>query len=1044
MAGETETMADRQQRLERAIAAYLEAADAGRAPDPGPWLARYRDLQPELGQFLADQAHLDGLVGPLRPAAAGGEGDAPTQPLSGMAKAPPETRPATGEASGPAGPTTERPPGPPPDGPEPPPGDGDGAELPRGARVRYFGDYELRAVLGKGGMGVVYRARQLSLNRAVALKMIKAGVLADDAELRRFQNEAEAVAALDHPGIVPIHEVGEHQGQRYFSMKLVDGGSLAASLDRYRDDPRAAARLVEEVARAVHHAHIRGILHRDLKPANILVDEQGRPHVTDFGLARKVEGDSELTQSGAIMGTPGYMAPEQAEGRRRAITTATDVYGLGAVLYAVLTGHAPFEGDSVVEVLDQVRHRPPQRPSALNSRVGRDLEVICLKCLEKDPGRRYDSAAALADDLGRYLRGEPILARPVGSWTRAAMWCRRKPGLAGLIAALLVALLGGFAGVTWQWREAVHQRKLLAIEQVKTAGERDQKEGQRRAAEAARQEAQARLGLAQEAIRTYYTGVSQDMLLKEPQMKSLRDKLLSTALEFYKRLQESLQGNPDPKAQADLAKAYYNLGKITGDVGSRKDSEKAFRLALAIRERLAAAEPANDDHQRAIAIYLGYIGDRRRALAIYERLAAAHPDNVQDQIALAITLSAPLTAEDPFDGNAAILRELRRNQQRLERLSRAYNDVHDIRYSLAFLCNFLAMYESGQREYEASLNSLDRGRRALEDLTTTPTPSDRFVLCRIYDNIAGLLVTLGRHAEANAARRKGLELGEGLVAEFPAVTTYRVFLVLNLHGLGDMHLRAGLLDEARKVFQRSRTILEDLPQSFEINNDLVTTDLSLGRVEVAQGRPAAAAEYFGRAVRALEEQVIGANESWGDAVILKMVRGLIHDACDPLVEVRGPTEPILKARAHFERLDREGRLKPMARQVLVWLDIRIAKGLRQAGQSAEARQTMRRIEAEMEIFRGVGAPSFYPFNLACTKALLSTLVGQPGVEPSPAERAEIRHYQDEAIADLRLAFGMKLSQAWVLDNHDLDSLRSRPDFQALLLDSGFPADPFVP
>jgi serine/threonine-protein kinase len=203
--------------------------------------------------------------------------------------------------------------------------------------LRYFGDYAVYKELGRGAMGVVYKARQVSLNRPVALKMIKAGVLADDAELRRFQNEAEAVARLDHPGIVPVYEIGEHDGQRYFTMKLVKGGSLTEHIPTFMTNPRGAATLLAETAEAMHHAHMRGILHRDLKPANILVDPEGRPHVTDFGLAKRVEGDAEMTQSGQILGTPAYMSPEQAAGQRGSITTATDIYGLGAILYALLT-----------------------------------------------------------------------------------------------------------------------------------------------------------------------------------------------------------------------------------------------------------------------------------------------------------------------------------------------------------------------------------------------------------------------------------------------------------------------------------------------------------------------------------------------------------------------------------------------------------------------------------------------------------------------------------------------------------------------------------
>jgi tRNA A-37 threonylcarbamoyl transferase component Bud32 len=361
---------------------------------------------------------------------------------------PPPSGPASGPsgASAPAEATLD-------DGPDPDatadaaPDGGRDEPLPGGARVRYFGDYEIRGEMGRGAMGIVYRARQLSLGRPVALKVIRAGALAGDVELRRFQNEAEAVAALDHPGIVPIYEVGEHDRRRYFSMKLVEGGSLADRLGAYRDDPRAAARLVAEAADAVHHAHVRGILHRDLKSANILVDDRGRPHVTDFGLARRLEGGPELTQSDAILGTPAYMAPEQAAGRHGAVTLASDVYGLGAVLYALLAGRAPFGGDSVQETLQRVRERAPEPPSRLNPRAPRDLETICLKAMAREPARRYATADELAADLRRFLGGEPIRARPAGAMERAWRWCRR-PAIAGLTAAVAVAVLCGLIGTS--------------------------------------------------------------------------------------------------------------------------------------------------------------------------------------------------------------------------------------------------------------------------------------------------------------------------------------------------------------------------------------------------------------------------------------------------------------------------------------------------------------------------------------------------------------------------------------------------------------------
>ena len=313
-----------------------------------------------------------------------------------------------------------------------------------------LGDFELVRRLGEGSMGVVFEARQVSLNRPVAVKMTRAGLFAGEADLRRFRLEAEAVALLDHARIVPIYGVWEHEGCHYFGMKLIPGGSLARRLPEFTANPRAAARLVAEVARAIQHAHDRGILHRDLKPSNILLDEEGGPLVTDFGLAKRFGDDSGLTQSGVILGTPSYMASEQASGHSAAVTPLTDVYGLGAVLYAVLTGRPPFVADTILGTIEQVRGRPPASPSRINPGVARDLETICLRCLEKDPWRRYASADALADDLRRWLDGEPIAARPVGATARAWMWSRRNPIFAGLVAALVLLALG----TTWQWWRA--------------------------------------------------------------------------------------------------------------------------------------------------------------------------------------------------------------------------------------------------------------------------------------------------------------------------------------------------------------------------------------------------------------------------------------------------------------------------------------------------------------------------------------------------------------------------------------------------------------
>ena len=326
-----------------------------------------------------------------------------------------------------------------------------------GTRVRYFGDYELLEEIARGGMGVVFKARQTSLNRIVALKMILAGQLASEADVERFHTEAEAAAQLDHPGIIPIFEIGEHEEQHYFSMALVDGESLAKKLADGPLPTRDAAELVRTVAQSVQYAHDRGVIHRDLKPANILIDENGQPRITDFGLAKRVDADSGLTGTGQVLGTPSYMPPEQAGGETEKIGPLSDVYSLGAILYTLLAGRPPFQAASPMETLIQVLQREPVSPRDLNDEIPRDLETICLKCLEKEPGRRYRSADELVDELQRFLCDEPIKARPVSTPHRFWKWYRRRVSLIApaytifthlvLCASWPVMLIPAFFGV---------------------------------------------------------------------------------------------------------------------------------------------------------------------------------------------------------------------------------------------------------------------------------------------------------------------------------------------------------------------------------------------------------------------------------------------------------------------------------------------------------------------------------------------------------------------------------------------------------------------
>ena len=381
--------------LDAVIASYLQAIEAGEVPNRQELLEQHPEVAAHLNAFFADFDRMDRIASPLRNAA-------------GL------------DATSDADVTAQ-------------------TALPT---VRYFGDYELLEEIARGGMGIVYKARQASLNRIVALKMILRGTFASPRDVQRFRSEAEAAANLDHPHIVPIYEVGEHEGQQYFSMKFVEGTSLAK---HPRGEMRAEVSGLLEVARAVHYAHQHGVLHRDLKPSNVLVDPHGTRFVTDFGLAKRLTdtaGDHSLTEPGQVLGTPRYMSPEQAAGRKD-LTVAADVYSLGVILYERLTGQAPFIGENALTLLRQVRETEPPRPSTIRPGLDRDLETIILKCLDKDPSRRYPSAESLAEDLENWLSGRPITARPVGQTERAWRWCKRNPVVAGLTAAVAASLVAG-------------------------------------------------------------------------------------------------------------------------------------------------------------------------------------------------------------------------------------------------------------------------------------------------------------------------------------------------------------------------------------------------------------------------------------------------------------------------------------------------------------------------------------------------------------------------------------------------------------------------
>ncbi len=861
--------------------------------------------------------------------------------------------------------------------------------------------YEVLGCLGHGGMGVVYKARQLRLNRLVALKMIAAGAHAGPERLARFQIEAEALASLQHPHIVQIYEVGECDKCPYIALEFVDGPSLDKRLAGTPQPPRAAAELVETLARAMHSAHQRGIVHRDLKPANILLQRgEGRgtrdegsgsslaplAKITDFGLAKRLEEDSH-TRPGAVMGTPAYMAPEQAEGSLRDMGPLTDVYALGAILYEMLTGRPPFSGTSALAVLQQARADEPVPPSRRQPKVPRDLDTICLKCLQKKPAQRYPSALALAEDLRRFLADEPVSARPVGAGERLVKWVRRRPALAALV---LVSLLAAAALVgLGAWSNAA----------LRAAADRERH--QRRLAE-------ERSQLTRRAVDDMYSQVAEEWLANEPHKDLVQRAFLRKALRIYQQL--AREDSDDPAVRRETGRAYYRVARISTELGEWVQADRAFERAVALQRQLREEFPNDPAYQQELAESYNWLGELRRqsrrppheAEEVYQRalemqkpLVGHYPEQAAYQADLARTYynlgivhmdtGHRPKALDDYRQAIALLREATaRSPQELryrQELARA-------------LINRGSLFEESgepQKAEEDFHAAIDR----LQELTKE-NPAGPVYPCELgvaYTNLANLLLHQKRYTEAEAACREAIARLEPLTTAFPARPRYRYELSNAFNTLGAVRARVAerggpgvewqrARGEARENWRRARDLLKKLSDQF----------------------PEAVSYRYGLGL------TLG-NLGW-----------LSLQQPDRLTEARAFLEEAID---HLQAVWRLNPENPAYLQSLRDHLRNLAETLIRLGDDIAAE---RRVEALAQTpAQGQGNVLAAGFLAACAAA-----VHPPG-PPTSEQAARAGHYADRAVAQLRLAVEHGFSDLNELRSDPaLAPLKGRPDFLRLV------------
>lgn len=745
---------------------------------------------------------------------------------------------------------------------------------------QHVGDYEILGVLGRGGMGVVYKAKQKQLKRIVALKMILGGLHASDEDLRRFRQEAEASARLQHPNIVQIHEIGEMDGKPYFSLEYVEGGSLAGKMMNEPQAAFAAAQLIEILARAMHYAHQRGIVHRDLKPANILlgvppadgsstapVTSFGIPKVTDFGLAKRMDTDLGQTQTGAILGTPSYMAPEQAGGRIREIGPCTDIYALGAILYDLLTGRPPFKANTLADTLRQVQMVEPVSPGRLQPQVPRDLATVCLKCLNKEPKKRYATSLDLAEDLGRFLAGEPIRARPTSAFERTWKWSRRRPAIAALIAVSFFSFFALGIGGWWTAIKLVSANK--RISEAKDL------------ADSERVRAEDNLEQALGAFDSFLTQFSVD-LTEVPLMEKPRAKVLQRALALFNHLPGG--DKEKPKVRYQNARAMTRLGEVQALLDNLPGAETAFGEAATGFSGLLAEAPADRDYRAELARTYHDEGLLFRKKNLQKEAEHSFRE--------AMNQRADLVKSDPE--NATYLRDLAQStywlgtslarlkgkqkeaeemylaaideQRKLLALKSDRPDAADLRRDYerdeARMLNNLGMLLGLTGRKQKAIETFQAAAKIQKELAdkNRDIPTIRREQGRTLNNLAyQQWLFEGRTTSAEATFGEAIALLEELVRNFPSVPAYQDELAAFYRTEGILYQEGDRTSEADQAFRKALAIhlalTNEYPNIPEYQSKLSDDYLSLGRLYMKDFTSTTSEQMLAKALEVQKELV---------------------------------------------------------------------------------------------------------------------------------------------------------------------------------------------